>query len=207
MTQQDASRAHIRLSATLQALLSGPERRLATPGHLIAGLRDKAFSVLLFLFASINVIPAIPGTSSVLGLPLVILAVQRMRNHPVRLPRGLMNAPIPVDRFRRVLRWIIPRLQGMENYIRPRDDFMLTPRTTRLVDAWVMVIAFSVLVPLPFTAMFPAFCLCLIALGRMERDGRLVLAGSILGVGAVGLSAVMVFLTIKGVALVMTTPL
>jgi hypothetical protein len=170
-------------------------------------LRDKAFSVLLFLFASINVIPAIPGTSSVLGLPLVILAVQRMRNHPVRLPRGLMNAPIPVDRFRRVLRWIIPRLQGMENYIRPRDDFMLTPRTTRLVDAWVMVIAFSVLVPLPFTAMFPAFCLCLIALGRMERDGRLVLAGSILGVGAVGLSAVMVFLTIKGVALVMTTPL
>lgn len=207
MTFVTPSETHTRLSITLSALLSSHDRRMATPGRLIAGLRDKAFSVLLFLFAAINVIPAIPGTSSLLGLPLVFLAGQRLRNRPARLPRSLMRAPIPVDRFRRVLAWIIPHIEAIERYIRPRDGFALTPGATRLIDVWVMIISLSVLIPLPFTAIFPAFCLCLIALGRMERDGRLVIAGGILGVGAVGISGVMLYLATKGAALVMTTPL
>lgn len=199
--------AHTRLSETLHALSARPNGEISTISGLIRALDEKAFAVLVFLFAAINVIPALPGTSGVLGLPLVFVVGQRVLRRPVRFPAFLMRAALPEEKLRRLMRWLAPKVGLLEMYVRPRMPRMFSPAAGGAIDLWMMVISLSVLVPLPFTAMFPAACVCLIALGRMERDGLLVATGCVLGVLAVGITMSVLALTIKGAIMVLNTPL
>lgn len=190
----------------MRDLLHRPDDDISTVSRLIAALDDKAFPVLIFIFAAINIIPAVPGASGILGLPVVIIAAQRALGRKVILPGTIMGARIPITRFRAVIAWMIPRLSRMEQLIKPRLTILFTPTIHRIVDFLVLVIALSVLVPLPFTAMLPAFCICLISLGRMESDGGLVLAGSVLGVVAVLITLGILTIALKGAALVLLSP-
>lgn len=196
-----------RLSDILLGLLRGESAQLLTVGSLIHALGDRAFPVLLFIFAAINVIPAIPGTSGILGLPLVFLVLQRLFGYPVALPGFLMKAKLPAERFIAVLNWALPRVYRLENIVLPRQSFMFSVPATRLLDILITIIAVSVLIPLPFTAIVPAFAICLIAIGRIEQDGLLVQLGSILGLIAVAVTTLVTTLTMKGLILVMVTPL
>ena len=56
-------------------------------------LGDRSFAALLFFFAVINLIPLPPGTSALLGLPLLIVSAQMVYGSKrARLPRILSIA-------------------------------------------------------------------------------------------------------------------
>ncbi|MBN9010426.1 MAG: exopolysaccharide biosynthesis protein, partial [Rhizobiales bacterium] len=64
-----------RLSTILQLLAGSDEERILI-SRLVEAFADRAFGALMFIFALPNVIPMPPGTSAILGFPLVVIAAQ-----------------------------------------------------------------------------------------------------------------------------------
>ena len=70
-----------RLSEILPRLAEGEGERISI-GDLVGKLSHRAHTTLLVLFALPNVLPAIPGTSAITGMPLVYLALQLTLGQP-----------------------------------------------------------------------------------------------------------------------------
>lgn len=64
------------LSLMLHDLAQDESREHIAVGDLLASLGDRALAALLFVFAVPNVLPVPPGTSAILGAPLIFLAAQ-----------------------------------------------------------------------------------------------------------------------------------
>lgn len=64
------------LSQLLRTLADDATRDRIAVGDLLQALGDRAIGALLFIFAFPNILPVPPGTSAVLGAPLVFLAAQ-----------------------------------------------------------------------------------------------------------------------------------
>ena len=64
-------------------------------------LGDRSFAALLLFFAIINLIPLPPGTSALLGLPLLIVSAQMVYGSKrVWLPRVLVDRTVSAETFR-----------------------------------------------------------------------------------------------------------
>ena len=64
------------LSQLLRTLADDATRDRIAVGDLLQALGDRAIGALLSIFAFPNILPVPPGTSAVLGAPLVFLAAQ-----------------------------------------------------------------------------------------------------------------------------------
>ena len=64
------------LTAMLRSLADDERRERIAIGDLLDALGDRALAALLFVFALPNVLPMPPGTSAILGAPLLFLAAQ-----------------------------------------------------------------------------------------------------------------------------------
>ena len=64
------------LSQLLRQLADDTSRDRIAVGDLLHALGDRATGALLFIFAFPNILPVPPGTSAILGAPLVFLAAQ-----------------------------------------------------------------------------------------------------------------------------------
>ncbi len=64
---------------------------------ILHGMKDRAAAALILIFALPNVLPTPPGTSTVLGFPLMLICAQLATGLPVWLPRLVggrsVNAP------------------------------------------------------------------------------------------------------------------
>ena len=90
-------------------------------GHIRDALGNRSFAPLLVLFAAFNLLPLPPGTSAILGLPLIIVSAQMVYGtKQAWLPSALANRSLNADTFRSMMDWIIPRLIRIERVIRPR---------------------------------------------------------------------------------------
>jgi hypothetical protein len=61
------------LSVVLRILSSDLNLERISVGDLLSALGDRALGALMFVFAIPNVLPTPPGTSAVLGAPLIFL--------------------------------------------------------------------------------------------------------------------------------------
>lgn len=169
---------------TLEGLHRGWTQDRITVQDLILALGVHAFPAGIFFFAALNVVPAVPGTSLILGMPLVILCFRKLTGYDFWLPRIIMDMRIrkeSLDRFHSV---VTPYLNRVRTYLHPNAPWLSHVALGRGLDLVIFILSVSVLVPLPFTAMLPALCICLMSLGLMQRDYRWVLAGSLLGLMA-----------------------
>ena len=173
-----------RLSQILPRLAEGTEDRL-TIATLLERMQDRAHTALLVLFALPNALPAIPGTSAILGIPLVYLSLQLAMGRPPYLPEFIAKRAVNRASFAGLLARAQPMLQRGERYLHPRLSWLTSGRMERVVGVLMAIMALSVLLPIPFGNMLPAFAIILFALGLMEEDGAWVLAG--LGAMAVGI--------------------
>ena len=127
----------------------------------------------MLLFALPNVLPAPPGLSGVLGLPLLYLSVQMMLGRVPWLPGFIGDRAMPRDRFAQLVERLGPLLARAERLLRPRWSILVSHGAERVLGALCLVLAAVLALPIPFGNMLPAFAICLIALGILERDGNL----------------------------------
>jgi hypothetical protein len=167
-------------SVVLDGLLGhgAPER--VTLGWLMGRLGDRSFGIVLLLLALLGLLP---GVSALAGVLLAVPAVQMILARPGPVfPRRIAARPFEARRFARVARQVVPVLRAVERFIRPRwpTPFQMTKR---VVGSVILLLAVSLLAPIPLSNIAPALVIGLIAFAYLEGDGLLLvaaLAGSLL---------------------------
>ena len=181
MTQDDQAKAQAGILSSLEVLVEGTDRPVLSFGEDIDGLGHKALPALLLVCAAVNVVPAPPGLSAILGIPLVLLSLQRVLGFGVHVPAWMRRKSIQRTTAQRMLDRARPWIRAAEERLRHRWASLTSDRVRPALDWIILALALTVLIPFPFTAMLPAFSVCLISFGLLEKDGIFVAVGCALG--------------------------
>ena len=176
--------AHPRLpfSENLLVQLRADDSERITLQEVLDGVKSRARATLLILFALPNLLPGIPGTSAITGLPLVVLAMQMLLGSGVWLPGFIARRSfLRSDLIGAVLR-VQPYLQRVERVLRPRLTYLASAQLQRIVGAICLGLAVLIMLPIPLANFLPAVAIILIGLGMLEDDGLFMLAGVATGV-------------------------
>ncbi len=148
-------------------------------GTLVDAFGERAFGALMFVFAVPNVVPTPPGTSAVLGLPLVILTFQLMIGRQrLWLPNAVRKRMISGAMFEGFAKRAVPVMARFERVLKPRVSFLAaTDLAERVIGIVAFALAVILFLPIPLVNILPAAAITLMALGLAERDGLAVLAG------------------------------
>ncbi|WP_158598463.1 exopolysaccharide biosynthesis protein [Notoacmeibacter ruber] len=145
-------------------------------------LGDRSFATILMVFASFNLLPLPFGTSVFLGLPLVIIAWQMvMRHERVWLPRFILDRHLPSRAWAFLMDRIVPLIEKGERIIKPRYWPTNRARAERLIGLLLLILGIAVVMPIPLGNWLPALACFTVALGLSERDGIVLLIGSLIG--------------------------
>lgn len=150
-----------------------------TIGTLVDAFGERAFGALMFVFAVPNIVPTPPGTSAVLGLPLVILTFQLMIGRQVLwLPQAVRRRGISGAMFEGFARRAVPVMARFERVLKPRLAVLAaSDLAERLIGIVAFALAVILFLPIPLVNILPAAAITLMALGLAERDGFAVLGG------------------------------
>lgn len=185
------------LLSMLQALAQDDSRERISIGDLLAALGDRALAALLFVFAVPNVLPVPPGTSTILGAPLVFLAAQLSLGLRPWLPGVIAHLTMSRADFAALVQRISPWLKRADRLLRPRAVVLVLPPMEYLVGLVCLLLAVVLVLPIPLGNMLPALAISLLALGILERDGLWVVGGLAVAVVAALVVSGVVFAMVK----------
>lgn len=154
--------------------------------QLLRTLGDRGLASVLLLLTLPQLLPMPLGVSNILALPIVLVAAQMaIGRHELWLPAWVLDRPIGRRWLLGACGRVVPLLRRVEYVIRPRLRGIWAPPGDRIVGLSCTLIAAVSITPLPLTGWLPAAALVIIALGMLERDGLVVLAGLTVGAIAV----------------------
>ena len=163
-----------RLSSLLRRLAGEIEDQIRL-ADLARSFGDRTFGALLLVFALPNLIPLPPGSSTVLGVPLIFIAAQLALGRPeLWLPRSIGERSFAKGDLQRLVNYTLPALRRTERLLAPRLGLLMNDR---LIGLACFILAVILALPIPLGNMLPAFAICAFALGLLQRDGVAVLVG------------------------------
>ena len=171
----------VRLSDMLNRIANDESRDRIAIGDLLNVMQERAFGPLLLIFSLPNVLPTPPGTSAVLGAPLIFLTLQLALGRDPWLPRIIADRSIARTDFAKFIGRAMPWLAKAERLLRPRLGIFAHPPAEYVVGLMTFILAVVLVLPIPLGNMLPALAICMLALGILERDGVWVIAGMIVG--------------------------
>ncbi|PZX45977.1 hypothetical protein LX76_04738 [Cereibacter changlensis] len=161
----------------LEEVAADTNRDRVSVSDLVKVMDARAFGALLLLFALPNVLPMPPGTSGILGLPLVYLSAQMMLGQSPWLPRFIASRSVARGDFAGLVARASPLLGRAERMLKPRLAPLTAPAAERVLGALCLVLSIVLLLPIPLGNMLPAVAICGIAMGILERDGLWIAFG------------------------------
>lgn len=176
---------HPSLSELLASIVADQTRERVSIGDLLDTAGDRAFGALLFIFALPNLVPTPPGTSSVLGLPLVMLSAQLLfgRRTPW-LPKLVAARSIARANLASVVTRAMPVLKRTESVLKPRLRVLVSPVAERLLAVILLLLSVLIFLPIPFGNIPPAAAICIMALAFVEHDGLAAIIGVLVGLAS-----------------------
>lgn len=129
------------LSVVLRALSCDLNRQRISVGDLLSALGDRALGALMFVFAVPNVVPTPPGTSTVLGAPLVFLAAQLAFGWKPWLPGIISRRSMSREDFHLLVGRVAPWLERAEKLLKPRASFLAVPPMEYVVGLLCLLLA------------------------------------------------------------------
>ena len=171
----------------LHALAEDVQRERIFLSDVLDALGERALTTLMLVFALPNALPAPPGTSAVLGLPLLFLSAQLTTGRPPWLPAIIARRSVTREHFAALVRRTAPWLTRAEWMLQPRLAALTGPLAERVVGLLCLVLALVLFLPIPFGNIPPAIAISVIALGLLARDGTWVLIGSAIGVVSIAI--------------------
>lgn len=182
----------------LSRVLSGlatEERDSVSVRRIRNALADRSFATFLVFTASINLLPFPPGSTVLLGVPIVLVAFQMVMGYPtVWLPRFFLRRSLSQKGFHKMTTWLIPFLERMENWVRPRYwPFPNAKSAEKVVGLFALVYAIAVVIPIPFGNWLPALAVFICGIALSERDGFWLAIGIVTGVVAICIMVGVVF--------------
>ncbi len=172
--------------------------------EILAVMGERAYGVMMLVLSLPNAIGlgAIPGMSTIFGVPQMVLAMQMIVGRKqLWLPRALLDRSIPRRDFVRVVDKAMPHLERVERFLRPRWEYLAEGAAEPLLGVAFLILAIVVSLPIAFGNQPPAVAMALLALGMIERDGVFVLAGLIGGVIALVVASTVVVAGVTAILL------
>ncbi len=154
-----------------------PRGRPVTVAEALDAVGPRAHGCALLVLALPDAVPLpIPSLSAFLAVPLLLLTLHLAAFGTERgLPARVGRLALPARLVGMLRERVAPLLQRAERLSHPRwQPLAGRERALALVCLYLAAI---LLLPLPFFNTPPALCLVLLALGMVQRDGVLVVAG------------------------------
>lgn len=156
-------------------------------GELVNAFGERGFGALMLFFGLMNIaIGIIPGTTTILGAPLLLMGLQlATRADQLWLPRWALRRWIEREAYRSGLEKVLPRVRMVERLSRPRLHVMTSELSEILIGVATVALAAILVLPIWGGNLVPALIISTFGFGLMQRDGLVVLVGWV-GVAAVG---------------------
>lgn len=179
-----------RTSEVLRDLAYGEGERVSFRDILV-GLRHRAFGFTMLIFALPCVLPMPPGIPTVCGIALVIIALNLIAvRRRLWLPGAIANKSLARADLRRVVDRVLPMMQRLERFCRPRLPVLTEPLGKVFIGIVVLMLGFVMILPIPFLGnMPPGAAAAVIAIGVTERDGLVVLIGLVVSAVAIAVAS------------------
>lgn len=158
------------------------ESEKVTIGELVDGLRHRAFGMLMLVLALPCCLPFLYGIPQVVSVPMIFVAAQIALGRPTLwLPQSVRARTFKAETFRDMARRAKRYVGWAEALARPRLSFLASGLPERVFGLMMLIFSLSIAVPLPMTNTMPGIAVAIMSVGFIEKDGLLVVAGSILG--------------------------
>lgn len=148
-------------------------------GDVVAVLGDRAFGLLLLLFALPNVVPSpFIGQSGLFGVPMVFFSIQFVIGMPRPwIPSWLAERSVATADFVSAVSKVVPWLRRVERLLRPRLAWTCGAFAERVLAGLFLILSVILALPIPLVNIMPAIAIALMALGLIEHDGLAIGAG------------------------------
>ena len=170
----------------MSAALAGAATAVRDPSvslrELLAALGEQGLLVFCGVLAAPFLLPVtVPGMSTVLGLPMLLIGFAVMVSRVPWLPERLLNHSLPSTTVRSVLNKVRGWAERFEHLVRPRWLGLTGSRAINALNGALVIIAVLLLmapIPLvPFVNSVPALAVLLLCFGMAERDGLVIAIG------------------------------
>lgn len=154
-----------------------PHGRTVTVAETLEAVGPRAHGCALLVLALPDAVPLpIPSLSAVLGVPLLLLTLHLAAFGGGRgLPLRVGGVALPARLVGMLRDRVAPVLRRAERLSHPRLEPLAGHE--RLLAVVCLYLAAILFLPVPFFNTPPALCLVLLALGMVQKDGVLVVAG------------------------------
>lgn len=170
-----------------------------TVGQMLAAFDSRAFGAMLLVFGLLNTLPLPPGSSTILSLPILLLAPQIALGAATPwLPRGVVDKPLKRDDLRGLFRRLGSIVRKMELITRPRLRPLFAPLGERAIGVVCTLLALVLVLPIPLGNLAPGATVAVLALALLQRDGILALLGYLMAVGSGALLFVSAHVVVLG---------
>jgi hypothetical protein len=175
------------ISERLKRLAEDVDGDAASMEWILGQLHERAFGLFLLVLALPCCIPFLYGVPQVVALPLMFISAQVLLGRKVPwLPRRLGARTVSKTALSDLARRADPWLRRIEAVSRPRLGALTRPPMDQVVGLALVLFSASILVPLPGTNTVPGIAVVIVAMGLLQRDGILVVLGSLLGTAWIG---------------------
>ncbi|MDG4650351.1 exopolysaccharide biosynthesis protein [Roseibacterium sp. SDUM158017] len=149
---------------------------------VLAQLHERAFGLFLLVLALPCCIPFLYGIPQIVALPLMFISLQILMGRDMPWLPGRLGARTVSKRgLEDLARRAGPWLRRIETVSRPRLGALTRAPADRVIGIALVLFSASILVPLPGTNTVPGIAVVIVAMGLLQRDGILVILGSLLG--------------------------
>jgi len=173
-----ATGAHPDSISAILAELSADPTAVISMRQIVHRFGRRALAALLFAFAVPNVLPLPPGSSTILGAPVLILAPQLalgIRN--LWLPRQILDRTLTGAQLALTFGRLLPLMRRVERLSRPRLGFLFGEVGDRVAGLVCTLLALVLILPIPLGNLLPGATIAVLGFALAQRDGLLALLG------------------------------
>lgn len=172
----------VRMSVALASAESAVRDPSVTLRELLSLMGEQGLLVFCGILAAPFLLPlSIPGMSTVLGLPMLLIGFAVMVSRVPWLPERLLRRSLPAATVRNVLRKVGGWSERFEHLVRPRLLGLTGGRAVNALNGALVILAVVLLMAplplIPFINSMPAFAVVLLCFGMAERDGVVIVLG------------------------------
>ncbi len=148
-------------------------------GELVNAFGERGFGALMLFFGLLNIaIGIIPGTTTILGAPLLLMGLQlAIRQDQLWLPRWALRRWIERETYRTGVQKVLARFKQVERLSKPRLSIMTSELSEVLIGIATVLLSIILVLPIWGGNLVPALIISTFGFGLMQRDGIVVLIG------------------------------
>ena len=182
MTAVQFRNPEVRMSAALATAQAAVRDPAVTLRELLALLGEQGLLVFCGVLAAPFLLPVtVPGMSTVLGTPMLLIGFAVMLSRVPWLPERLLNRSLSAATVRSVLQKVRGWAERFEHLVRPRWLGLSAGKAVSALNGVLIILAVLLLMAplplIPFVNSLPALAIILLCFGMAERDGAVIVLG------------------------------